>query len=53
MRLEGERGQLIANIAQAKGKTTETELQIIQVDQDMRTEVGKDSAGSVPRPRNS
>jgi HlyD family secretion protein len=44
VRLEGERGQLIANIAQAKGKITETELQIIQVDQDMRTEVGKDLA---------
>jgi HlyD family secretion protein len=41
-RLEGERGQLIAQIAQSKGKIAETELQIIQVDQDMRTEVGKD-----------
>jgi HlyD family secretion protein len=44
VRLEGERAQLIASIAQAKGKITETELQIIQVDQDMRTEVGKDLA---------
>ncbi len=43
-RLEGERGQLIASIAQAKGKATETELQILQVDQDMRAEVGKDLA---------
>jgi len=43
-RLEGERGQLVASIAQAKGKVTETELQIFQVDQDMRTEVGKDLA---------
>jgi HlyD family secretion protein len=43
-RLEGERGQLIAQIAQSKGKIAETELQIIQVDQDMRTEVGKDLA---------
>jgi HlyD family secretion protein len=43
-RLDGERGQLIAAIAQAKGKITETELQILQVDQDMRTEVGKDLA---------
>ena len=43
-RLEGERGQLIASIAQAKGKITETELQILQIDQDMRTEVGKDLA---------
>jgi HlyD family secretion protein len=43
-RLEGERGQLIATIAQTKGKITETELQILQIDQDMRTEVGKDLA---------
>ena len=43
-RLEGERGQLIAAIAQARGKITETELQILQVDQDMRSEVGKDLA---------
>jgi HlyD family secretion protein len=43
-RLEGERGQLIAQIAQAKAKMAETELQIIQIDQDMRTEVGKDLA---------
>ena len=43
-RLNGERGQLIAAIAQAKGKVTETELQILQIDQDMRTEVGKDLA---------
>ena len=41
-RLEGERGQLVATIAQAKGKITETELQIIQIDQDLRTEVGKE-----------
>jgi HlyD family secretion protein len=43
-RLAGERGQLIAAIAQGKGKITETELQILQVDQEMRTEVGKDLA---------
>jgi HlyD family secretion protein len=43
-RLEGERGQLIAAIAQAKGKMIETELQILQIDQDMRSEVGKDLA---------
>ena len=41
-RVEGERSQLIAATAQAKGKITETELQIIQVDQDLRSEVGKD-----------
>lgn len=43
-RLEGERGQLVASIAQSKGKMAETELQILQIDQDMRTEVGKDLA---------
>lgn len=43
-RIEGERGQLLANIAQTKGKVTETELQIVQIDQDLRTEVGKDLA---------
>ncbi|CAN0139630.1 unnamed protein product, partial [Phaeothamnion confervicola] len=41
-RLEGERGQHIAEIARARGKISETELQIIQVDQDFRTEVLKD-----------
>ena len=43
-RLEGERGALIASVAQAKGKVAETELRILQVDEDMRTEVGKDLA---------
>jgi HlyD family secretion protein len=41
-RLRGERGQLIATIAQAKGKISETELQIIQIDQDLRSEVAKE-----------
>src|SRR5262249_12572489 len=41
-RLDGERSQLGGAQAQAKGKITEIELQIIQVDQDLRTEVGKD-----------
>jgi HlyD family secretion protein len=41
-RLEGERSQLSGTIAQARGKIAEIELQIIQVDQDLRTEVGKD-----------
>lgn len=44
VRLDGERSQLIGTIAEAKGKITETELQIIQVDQDLRSEVGKDLA---------
>lgn len=37
-RLEGERGQLIAEIARARGKISEIELQIIQLDKDFRTE---------------
>ena len=41
-RLAGERAQYIAARAQAKGKITETELQIIQVDKDMVSEVSKD-----------
>jgi HlyD family secretion protein len=43
-RLDGERGQLVAATAQAKGKMVEIELQIQQIDQDMRSEVGKDLA---------
>ncbi|MFZ5672892.1 MAG: HlyD family type I secretion periplasmic adaptor subunit [Pseudomonadota bacterium] len=38
-RLEGEHGRLIAAIAQAKGRVSETELQILQIDQDFRSEV--------------
>ena len=41
-RLEGERSQLSGAIAQSKGKIAEIQLQIIQVEQDLRTEVGKD-----------
>ena len=41
-RLSGERAQYIAQRAQSKGKITETELQIIQVDKDMVSEVSKD-----------
>ncbi|MCI4677038.1 HlyD family type I secretion periplasmic adaptor subunit [Rhodoblastus acidophilus] len=41
-RLEGERSQLSGMIAQTKGKIAETQLQIIQIDQDLRSEVGKD-----------
>lgn len=41
-RLEGERGQLMAAVEQANGKTTETELQIIQIDRDLASEVAKD-----------
>lgn len=41
-RLEGERGQLIAEVSRARAKIAETELQIISLDQDFRTEVLKD-----------
>jgi HlyD family secretion protein len=41
-RLQGERGQFVADIARARAKISETELQIIQLDQDFRTEVLKD-----------
>jgi HlyD family secretion protein len=41
-RIAGERGALVSSIAQAKGKIAETEMQILQIDQDLRTEVGKD-----------
>lgn len=41
-RIEGERSQLSGMIAQAKGKISEIGLQTIQIDQDLRTEVGKD-----------
>lgn len=38
-RLAGERGQLQADLARSKGRMTETQLQILQIDQDFRTEV--------------
>ncbi len=41
-RLKGEQGQLISGVAQAKGKISETELQILQIDQDLRSEVAKE-----------
>jgi len=41
-RLEGDHGVLLAQIAQNRGKVAEIELRIIQVDEDLRTEVGKD-----------
>jgi HlyD family secretion protein len=43
-RLEGERGALTASAAQAKGRIAETELKILQIDEDLRTEVGKELA---------
>lgn len=43
-RLDGELGSLVSTAAQTKGKITETELQILQIDQELRTEVGKELA---------
>jgi HlyD family secretion protein len=42
-RLEGESGQLIAQTAQTGGKISETELQIIQIDRDLSSEVAKET----------
>ncbi|MER8435245.1 HlyD family type I secretion periplasmic adaptor subunit [Mesorhizobium sp. M1312] len=42
VRLKGEHGQLTASIAQAKGRIAETRLQIIQIDQDLRSEVASE-----------
>jgi HlyD family secretion protein len=41
-RLSGERAQYVSSRAQARGKITETELQIIQIDKDLVSEVSKD-----------
>jgi HlyD family secretion protein len=41
-RLEGASGQITAQIAQAGGKIAEIELQILQIDQDLRTEIVKE-----------
>ena len=41
-RLEGDRGQFIAEIARARARISETELQIIQLDEDFRGGVLKD-----------
>jgi HlyD family secretion protein len=40
--LQGERGQLVAAAAEAKGKIVETQLQIIQVDQELSSDVAKE-----------
>ncbi len=38
-RLNGERGELIASVAQARGRISETELQMLQIGRDLQTEV--------------
>ena len=42
VRLEGERNQLVAAVAQTNGKIAEIKLQIIQIDQDLRSEVARE-----------
>ena len=42
-RLQGEAAQLIAQTAQAAGKIAETELQILQIDRDLSSEVAKET----------
>ncbi len=41
-RLEGDHAQVTAQVAQTRGKIAEIELQLLQLDQDLKTEVGKD-----------
>jgi HlyD family secretion protein len=41
-KIQGERGQLVAQAAEAKGKIAEIQLQIIQVDQDLSSDVAKE-----------
>ena len=41
-KIQGERGQLVAQSAEAKGKIAETNLQIIQIDQDLSSDVAKE-----------
>jgi HlyD family secretion protein len=42
-RLEGDSAQLVAQAAQVGGKIAETELQIIQIDRDLSSEVAKET----------
>jgi HlyD family secretion protein len=41
-RLTGERGELVAATGQARGRITEAELAIIQIDHDLRSEVARE-----------
>ena len=43
-RLHGERGALTAAIAQSRGRISEIQLKILQIDEDLRTENGKELA---------
>lgn len=41
-RLDGQKGQLVASVAQSEGRIAETQLQIIQIDDSLREEVMKE-----------
>ncbi|HMA75435.1 MAG TPA: HlyD family type I secretion periplasmic adaptor subunit [Xanthobacteraceae bacterium] len=41
-RLDGERGQLVSSIAETRAKISESELQLVKLDQDFRADVVKD-----------
>ena len=41
-RLDGERGQITSAIAEAKSKISETEIQLLRIDQDFRADVTKE-----------
>jgi HlyD family secretion protein len=41
-RLHGERGALIAAVAEARGRIAETRLKILQIDENLRSDVGKE-----------
>lgn len=43
-RLDGERGHLVASLAEIKGHTAELRLKILQIDEDMRMEDGRELA---------
>jgi HlyD family secretion protein len=44
VRLVGDHGALVASLAQTRARITETELQIIQIEQDLRAEIDKELA---------
>ena len=47
--IEGERGSLLANIAQTKGKISETKLQLLQIGQDHLTDISKELRDTEPK----
>jgi HlyD family secretion protein len=41
-RLRGERGALVSSIAQSRSRISETEMQVLQIDQELRSEVSRE-----------